>query len=128
MPFQYVRDDVTRRVRIMLSGPITVAELIASLERQLAEGTWLYGVLVDARSIPDGLTPPDVRLFVSRVRELVDAHGPRGPVAFVAKEAGLIGSAQKSVFFSGKTDFLEVFWDISEANLWLDEQMAQRTV
>jgi hypothetical protein len=49
MPIQYLLDDTKRRIRLVLADPITVAELLASVERQLADGAWSYGTLVDAR-------------------------------------------------------------------------------
>jgi hypothetical protein len=56
-----------------------------------------------------------MRSFVARVLELIAAHGPRGPIAIVAKDSGAISSAQMYLFFGGKTESLEVFWDLQDA-------------
>jgi hypothetical protein len=125
MPLKYLRDDTRRRIRITLTDPVSVADLIASVERQFADGDWSYGLLVDGRGLLDTAKPTDVREFVSRVRELIAAHGPRGPVAFVARKSGVIAAAQLSNFLGGKAAFVEVFWDVDDALQWLDERMAQ---
>jgi hypothetical protein len=103
---------------------VRVANLVASVERQFADGAWSYGLLVDGRGLSDRATPTEVREFVSRVRELTAAYGPRGPVAFVARKSEVIGAAQIDNFLGGKTAFVEVFWDIDDALHWLDERMA----
>jgi hypothetical protein len=125
MPVQYLLDDTQRRIRLVLSDPITVAELLGSVERQLADGAWSYGTLVDARIPFPAPRSSDMESFVSGVRELIAAHGPRGPVAVVARESGPISSAQMFLFFGGKTDAIEVFWDLEDARQWLDERLAQ---
>ena len=122
MPLEYVRDDTRRRIRITLTDPVAVADLVASVERQLADRAWSYGLLVDGRGLSDRAKPTDVREFVSRVREQTAAHGPRGPVAFVARKSEVIGAAQIYNFLGGKTEFVEVFWDIDDAQRWLDER------
>jgi hypothetical protein len=108
-----------------MTSPVTATELVTLVERQLAEGAWLYGVLVDARAMWEAPPQSDLRCFVSRIGELVAANGPRGPIAFVARHSAAIGSAQMLMFLGGKTDSLEVFWDMPEATQWLDAQMAR---
>jgi hypothetical protein len=126
MPIHYARDDVRRRIRITLTGPLTLADLIASVERQLAEGNWLDGLLVDARATFPAPPPSDMRLFASHVLKLIATHGPRGPIAVVARDGSAIASAQLYLFFGGKTESLEVFWDLDHAQQWLDEQMTRQ--
>jgi len=125
MPFTYARDDIRRRVRITLADPLTVADLIASIDRQFADGTWDYGLLVDGRAIAAATQSSDVQEFLTHVRELVGTHGPRGPIAFVAKESAVIGSAQRYVLFGGSAEAFEVFWAIDDAQGWLDQQTAK---
>jgi hypothetical protein len=124
MPITYVCDDARRRYRITLTEPVTARDVIASLDRQVADGAWAYGAIVDTRS---PFVPPsqsDMKGFVSRIRELVAQHGPRGPIAIVAKESTQIATAQMYLFFGGKTPSIEVFWHLDDAQQWLDEQMA----
>jgi hypothetical protein len=124
MPLQYECDDVRRRIRVTLTDPVTVAELLVSVERQFADGAWAYGLLIDARSTFRAPQPAEMRSFVSGVQELVAAHGPRGPIAIVAREAGAIIGAQLYDFFSQKMEGVETFWDIDDAQRWLDDRMA----
>jgi hypothetical protein len=125
MSLQYVRDDLRRRIKITLRSPVTVAELFESVERQFADGGWQYGILADARLMSHALEVDDIRALVSRVRAFVDANGPRGPVAFVARHSQVIGAGQLYRMFGGEPDSLEVFWDIPEAQRWLDDRTAQ---
>jgi hypothetical protein len=122
MPFQYSRDDTTRQVRIIVTDPFTMAEFIESAEYQLADGAWQYGLLVDARAMVEPPSPADIRLFLARIQELVAGNGPRGPIAFVAKNSGVIGRAQMYSALGGRTELLEVFWDVTDAQTWLDQR------
>jgi hypothetical protein len=124
MPFQYVRDDVGRWIRLTFTDPATLADVVASVEQQLADGAWSYGLLIDARSMSDAPQSSDIRAYVSRVGELVAVHGQRGPIAFVARRLPVIGAAQKYAVLGQNTESLEVFWDIRDAREWLAEQMA----
>jgi hypothetical protein len=124
MPVQYVRDDTKRRIRVVLTEPVTAADFLVSVEQQLSEGAWQYGTLIDARTPFVAPRPSEMRAFASAVHELITAHGPRGPVAVVAKDASAIASAQLYLFFGGRTESLEVFWDLADAEHWLDDRMA----
>jgi hypothetical protein len=125
MPVQYERDDVRHRLRVTVTSPFTAADLIASVERQLAEGAWPYGLLVDSRAQVAALRPDDMRAFVSRVRELIAAHGPRGPIAIVARESGPITVTQRYIYLSERLEPIEVFWDLDDAQRWLDDRIVQ---
>lgn len=121
----YGRDDTKRRLSLTIADPVTVAELIASVEHQLADGTWLYGLILDARSVSRFVPKStDMQMFVSRIRELVVAHGPRGPIAIVSKHAGVISSGEIYNFFGDRMEAVEVFWDMAEAQKFLDQQTA----
>jgi hypothetical protein len=124
MPFHYRRDDARRRITLTLTDPLTVTELVATAERQVADGGWQYALLVDARATFVALEPMNMLLFVSRLRELVAVKGPRGPVAVVTQKSAAV-SAQMYRFFGGKTESFEVFWDLEDANQWLDERIGQ---
>ena len=123
MPIQYLRDDAKRRIRLTVTDPVTVMDLIASVERQLAESTWHYGLLVDMRGQSEAAGSGDVRTFSSRVAELIAAHGPRGPIAVVARDASPIAGAQLHVLLGGKRESVEVFWDLADGQRWLDARM-----
>jgi hypothetical protein len=124
VPVHYVRDDATRRITLTLTDPLTVTELITTAEHQLADGAWLYGLLVDARDAFVALRPILVRLFAADLREFVTAHGPPGPIAIVARKSGAI-KANIYLVFGEKTESFEMFWDLDDARRWLDERMAQ---
>jgi hypothetical protein len=48
MPLQYQLDDAKRRIRVTLADPVTVADLFESIERQLADGVWSDGTVIEA--------------------------------------------------------------------------------
>jgi hypothetical protein len=125
MPIQYVRDDAKHRIRVTITDPFTVVDVIASVERQLADGAWHYGLVVDLRGQSAAAGAGDIQLFSSRVRELVAAHGPRGAIAIIARDATPIASSQMHVVFGEKTESIEVFWDLDDGQRWLDGQMAK---
>jgi hypothetical protein len=124
MPIQYVRDDIARRIRLTVTDPIAVVDLIASVERQLAEATWHYGLLVDMRSQSAAAGPGDIRAFSARVGELVATHGARGPIAVIARDASPIAGAELHLIYGGKRESVEVFWDLDDGQRWLDRMMA----
>jgi hypothetical protein len=125
MPYKYVRDDERRRIRITIDDTSTVDDWIASVDRQLGEGAWAFAVLVDARLQSKIPSVDEVRSFLKHVRELVDLYGPRGPLAIVATGSGPIAGAQIYKAVGEKRD-LEIFWDVDQAQRWLDEQLDAR--
>jgi hypothetical protein len=123
MPFQYIRDDTARRITIAISDPVTPTELIDTLDRQLTEGTWSYATLVDARGLVTAPTPGEMRAFVAHLHTLNVDHGPRGPIAIVARAAGAVAGGQIYTILSDKADrAVEVFWALDDAERWLAEQ------
>jgi hypothetical protein len=123
MPIQYVRDDARKRIRVTLLGSITVPELIEVAERQAAEGTWSYGILYDTRPQTNPDSAGNATPALDNVRELTKVHGPRGPVAIVARSAGIVANAQMFTVWSADVLVMEVFWDVGEAERWLDERL-----
>jgi hypothetical protein len=125
MPYQYARDDAARRIRITLTDPLTVAERIAAVEQQVADGAWRYGMLIDARYLalytPN---PAEMQAVVARVAELVAEHGPRGAVAIVSNRAAVISAGQMYNYYGGEKNAVEVFWDVDEARQFLEQQAA----
>jgi hypothetical protein len=120
MPFLYGRDDAKRRVTLTLRDPLTVAERIAAIEHQVTDGAWRYGVIIDARNIAP-YTPQltEMQDTTSRLAELVAAHGPRGPVAIVSRQSGVIGASAMHNLLCVNSR-VQVFWDMDEARTFLD--------
>lgn len=121
MPFRYHRYDANRLLRVTLEDPVTLDELKASVDRQLREGAWSYRLLVDARAMMTNAQPVDIRAFQVYVHDLETVHGPRGRVAIVAKTTSAVSGGQ--IFkVLGESDAIDVFWDIDDANQWLDDK------
>jgi hypothetical protein len=125
MPYQYARDDTARSIRITLTDPLTVAERIAAVEEQVADDAWRYRTLIDARYLavykPN---PTEMQAVVARVAEFVAEYGRRGPVAIVSNRATVISAGQMYNHFGDKRHAVEVFWDLDEAQRFLDQQAA----
>ena len=124
MPLRYVQDDAGHRIKVTVTDPITARDLHAMVERQFAEGAWMYSMMVDARTLANPPTADDIRAILVRVLELTAVQGPRGPIAFVARQSAAISAAQKYVHFGGSQECFEVFWDLTEAEHWLVGQTA----
>jgi hypothetical protein len=116
MPFDYRRDDEQCIIRLTAVEPVGLLDVTLVLDRQLAEGTWRYGMLVDARRAI--LSRKDSQSLQEHIRKLAAEHGPHGPVALVTRlgegtpQAYGIGSVRAGLPF-------DVFWDIEEAEKWL---------
>jgi hypothetical protein len=121
MPVQYVRDDAKRRITLTVSDPLTVEERITAVEHQLADGAWGYGLIIDARSMAS-FTPKltEMQAAASRLAELVAVHGPRGPVALVSRQSSVIGASAMHNSLGVKTPGVQVFWDMDDAQKFLD--------
>lgn len=116
MPCDYCRDDKHRILYLTASEPFSSGDVIAALDRQVADDIWAYGTLVDARRAM--LSRRDDQRLLEHVRVLSAHHGPPGPVALVAQEG--IGRALSYSFRSGREGLkFEVFWDMEDAERWL---------
>src|SRR5262245_5051672 len=128
MPIAYARDDAQRRILLTATGTVTHAEVIAAIDRQVADGTWTYGMLYDVRA--EALLPKmsEVLDFIDYVRQLVDQHGRRGPVAIVTT---MPAHDRRARMYSSLSDPSRVtmasFGDIDEASRWLAEQIASES-
>jgi two-component sensor histidine kinase len=117
VPVQYVVDHPTRRVTVVWTEPVSLAEITDMLERHAASGAWTYGVLHDARL----LTSLDRARFAATRDEstrLSATNGPRGPIALVVPIEA-VGPAQSHAIRTRDDQQIEVFWSRDEAERWL---------
>lgn len=120
MPFDYRLDDARRVIRLTATEPIGLLDVTTMVDRQLADGAWQYGMLVDARQAI--LSPVDSRGLFEYIRKIVEQHGPHGPIALVRRQD--LGSAQVFAFRSAESDLsFEVFWDVDEAERWIASRL-----
>jgi hypothetical protein len=122
MPLHYERDDRKRRVVVTSVGPVTLAEALAIIDRQAAEGAWSYGVLYDTRGTSDAPTTADLHQLVLRVGALTLKHGPRGRVALVTSDPTLSKMGRRYASLADLTALdVRLFTTLGEAETWLDE-------
>jgi hypothetical protein len=119
MPCEYTRNDARRIVRFTAVSPMTLADVTAALDRQLADGAWSFGMLVDIRRAILSIT--EARTLVEDIRERSRRHGPHGPLAMVTRDG--VGTAQLYAMHSANLmpSPIEVFWDMPDAERWLEE-------
>ena len=121
MPISYIADMERGRVRITVTAPVTVGEFTAALDRQLADGVWTCARVVDFGETAPPTLSRDMQLFIAHMRRLVERHGPRGPVAIVARSQPGVNAAHLYRQFSGRPDRqVDVFGSAAEADAWLD--------
>ncbi len=107
---------------ITSAGPVTAADALAIIDRQAAEGAWMYSVLYDTRAGLDMPTPADLHRLLLRVGVLTTKHGPRGPVAFVVRDRALSKIASRYARMGDLTALdVRLFTTVSDAEQWLDE-------
>jgi hypothetical protein len=122
MPVEYVLDHARRRLTIVGRDPVGESDVVEWLGRQAADGAWACGTLVDLRLVAWNPTTEEIRRILRRIVTLSVMHGPRGPVAVVATQPALFGMAHMYSALSEQA--VEAFYELSEAEHWLDAQQA----
>ena len=57
MPVNYARDDVRRLITVSMQGPFETRNLVDTVDRQIAEGTWAYARVYDERGVTVATRP-----------------------------------------------------------------------
>ena len=127
MPLEYVLDHARQRLTIIGRDPLDVPDVLAWLERQVADGAWAYGTLDDLRLLTWNPTSEQVRRIIRRIGTLSATHGPRRPVAIVATQP-LFDRARTYAASLGALlgHVVDVFYEFAEAERWLDERQAAK--
>jgi hypothetical protein len=121
--YDYVRDDVRRRIRITAKAALQARDFAAVMTRQAAEGTWAFGVLYDMRAIDGATTRTDAQATADLAKRFIAEHGRRGRVAVVSRGARMVGIAQAYADDGAKSGLeVQVFWDLADAESWLSEE------
>jgi hypothetical protein len=123
MAIRYERDDARRRVVVTVQGPFAVADFLAVMERQRADGAWTYGMLSDLRGMTGEPAIDDLRQFLSEAARTTEA---RGPVALLATDPVIYGRACTYAALTRPTLTVEVFRDLDKAEEWLTAQAHAR--
>ncbi|MEK7754159.1 MAG: hypothetical protein AAB403_19055 [Planctomycetota bacterium] len=125
MPITYERHDETRRIRVTASGVLTLRDILAVIDRQLAEGAWTYSILYDAHDLTAMPSADEVRKLAARVEALAQKHGRRGAIAIVTSSDAVYGTSRMYAALSeqpGQT--ISVFRAFDEAERWLAGEQA----
>ena len=120
MALTYERDDVRRRITVITTGAVTSGEILAMVDRQAAEGTWSYAMLYDASDADSVASADEVRVLDRHVATLIRAHGRRGPVAVLTREAAIFGMTRMyATLGESSHQRVDVFRDPPDAERWL---------
>jgi hypothetical protein len=119
MAVSFQRDDATRRINVVVTGPLLAAEILSIVDRQAEEGLWDYACLYDESQMTMPPRVVDVAPIAHYVQQLSTVHGPRGPVAVVASRTGSVNAYARLSKHVGFT--FEVFDDVIDAERWLTQ-------
>jgi hypothetical protein len=126
VPLDYSRDDRTRTILLTARGRMSMDEWRAAIQRQIAEGCWSYGVLFDGTARTDVPSLDQAENALQEIDALIRRHGPRGPVAFVAKNVAEYGMGRMYGSLAERLSFPhETFVELDDARRWLAEQLAR---
>jgi len=118
---QTVADRARMRLVATGEGNITVSDLRAVVDQQLADGTWRYGLLYDFIGATAAVTATEMRALAAHIEALPSPK--RGPVAVVTEHPALFGMARMYSMLTEAAGLrFQVFRDRPSAEHWLDEQ------
>ena len=95
MQVMYSRDYEARRITVTTSGPVTLADILSNIDRQVREHAWTYATLYDtgdAESLP---TTEEIDHVIGRVRAVAAQLGRRGALAIVTRNPGAFEIARE---------------------------------
>jgi hypothetical protein len=123
-PYEFTRDDARQRLRVRLRRPPNAADYIAIIDRQIAEDCWHFDIVYDVRAQLMGISSAeDIQAATEHVLQQVARLGPRGAVAVVSQQPDIVAAAQVYAYRMPAVN-VQVFWDIADAERWLDQLRA----
>ena len=125
MPITYHLDDERRRITVTVSGLTTVDDILALINRQIADQTWAYALLYDFTEMPQLPETADVARIADHVRVAAKQHGRRGPVAVVSRHPEVLGTARQYSGIEADTDPVAFFTTRHDAERWLSQAQAR---
>ena len=128
MPLTYKRDDARRRISLTLREPLTEEDLIRAIDRQLAEGTWSYGLVYDTRQLVTSARVAISRHAAAYVVDIATRVGLRGPVAILVSGGDMSAMSEAHASRSrGSGRGVRVYWSPAEALEWLEAERSKDT-
>lgn len=108
-------------------GHVTMDAWRAAIGRQIAEGCWSYGMIYDGRDRTNEPSFEEAHEALLEIGAWIRRYGPRGPVAFIAKNlpqydlGRTYGSIAERLAFA-----VETFAQPEDARQWLAAQLTIR--
>jgi hypothetical protein len=124
--FLFERDAQRGRVVISLTSKATLDLWRASVLALVANHVWAEPVVYDMSAVESTPLLLNLPNLAPIVREITQAHGPRGPVAVVVREGeAALWQQRLSGLFDGVVN-VAAFGSVAAAHAWLD-RAASRT-
>jgi hypothetical protein len=122
MPIEYQRDDQRRLVTLLVTEPYSIDEVVAVVDRQVAEDLWAYAMLYDLRGGAHMLlTETDLQQLAVRVKAVGPGRGPVGLAIGNQSQWGLIYTEKMRRLVT-----LEVLLTPEQVDGWLDRNAPHR--
>jgi hypothetical protein len=118
----YARDDAARRITVTTSGPLTLADVLANIDRQILEDTWTFGMLYNTGDA-DLPTQAQIDRIIAVVRAAAKRLGRRGPVAIVSRSATAMAAAREYSVVEHDVGSVGFFRHVEEAERWLESEV-----
>lgn len=122
MPLELDVDHERKIARFIGTDPVTADDVFIAFQQQIAAGAWGYAALVDLSAAPRWVpSRTDIERFISAIAAANEAHGPRGPVAFVvAGQDALFGMLRMHAIQAEAVRIKSrVFHSRADAERWL---------
>lgn len=125
MPLDYSRDDQSRTIVLIAQGHVSMDAWRGAIGRQIAEGCWSYGLIYDGRGRTNEPSIEEANEALWEIDLWIRRHGPRGPVAFIAKDLPQYDLGRTYGSLAERLAFpVETFAHLEDARRWLAAQLA----
>ena len=121
MPAAIRIDHDERVIRLTLTDPLTLDEVLAFQDQQAAVGAWPFPTLADGTRCHWLPSTAEIRTVLEHLERLSTRHGRRGPVALVLPpDTATFGLARMySLLAEPRVGLIEAFVTMADAERWL---------
>jgi hypothetical protein len=119
-------DRLRCQMTIVSRDPVGLADALALIDEQAAQGLWSFAVLHDARAVTWVPTPEDMRTIFEHTVSLSRQYGLRGPLAFVTSQRAAFGLTRLHELSVDREGLrFKACSTVAEAEAWLADVSAR---
>jgi hypothetical protein len=120
VPIQLEIDQENRLITAVLSGRISVEEILGATDKGMVANAFAFAKLVDFGTATADLNDDDLRMIGARFQAYLKYFtGPKGPFAMVASTETGQNRARMIAALSAAERPVRVFPDVASARKWL---------